>query len=235
MDKKLKNLHKKCRVCKNCSIGCKQTEFGLSNVFSNMVLDTDIMIVGQRPGKEEVKQALPFVGISGKYFIDLLWEHSGLRRDDVYLTNVVKCFSSKNSSPSFSELENCRDFLDEEVALINPKLIVTLGEVAFRQVTGMRGIAKHCNEIQVSIRYSCRVLPLYHPSLRPESFEHQQLMIEGLKALGEIKDETFEEEKDKECYWCTAKYSGVTFSYSEKDFCSKECLDDYKSFNKHTR
>ena len=86
----------------------------------------EIMLIGEGPGFYEDQQGLPFVGASGKYLDDLLGS-IGLDRRDVFITNVVKCRPPGNRDPLAPEIEACADYLDRQIDLINPKLVVTLG------------------------------------------------------------------------------------------------------------
>ncbi len=84
------------------------------------------MLVGEGPGFHEDQQARPFVGPAGRLLEELL-SYAGLRRSDVYITNVVKCRPPNNRDPLPIEIEACRNYLQQQISMINPKLIVTLG------------------------------------------------------------------------------------------------------------
>jgi len=108
-------LKKECLGCTKCAIGGVHLDNGLSNVFSNMNIDADIMVVGQNPGSDEVKGAEPFIGDSGKFFDKVMLEVCGLSRDDFYISNVVRCYTPGNRKPYQNEIDSCRDFLDKEI------------------------------------------------------------------------------------------------------------------------
>jgi len=122
------------------------------------------MVIGQNPGSEEVKIGRPFCGVSGKFFNNAIKEVLNINRSFLYITNCVRCFTPNNRPPSEAEMENCRYLLDREIEILNPKLIVTLGNPALRQITGNQGIKKYHGKIETSLRYGISVLPLYHPS-----------------------------------------------------------------------
>jgi uracil-DNA glycosylase family 4 len=171
-------LKKDCLACRRCAIGGRcldgtdwsyePDEDGeiqpIGNVFSTMNLEVDVMVVGQNPGADEVAQGEPFVGPSGKVFNEALEKIVGITRKDLYITNVVKCYTQANRKPTQAEVDNCRDFLDLEVKLVKPKVIVALGSLAFKATTGMSGIMKHCSEMVVSPRYLIPVIAMLHPS-----------------------------------------------------------------------
>jgi uracil-DNA glycosylase len=182
----LEQLKKKCLECTECPVGGRDINGHLSNVFSNMNTDFKAMVVGQNPGRDEVEQGIPFVGVSGKFF-DSAIETVGLSRDDFYISNVVKCYTPNNRTPSDTELENCRKFLDIEIKLIKPPLIVALGSLAFRQLTGMRGIMKHHGSPILSLRYGVPVIPLLHPSpLNTNHPDRRRMFIDGLKKVKSV-------------------------------------------------
>ena len=88
--------------------------------------DADIMFIGEAPGFHEDQQARPFVGAAGQFLEELL-ESIGLTRGEVFITNVVKCRPPGNRDPLPEEIEACKPFLDQQVALLQPKFVVTLG------------------------------------------------------------------------------------------------------------
>jgi len=160
----------------------------LSNVFSNMNTDARIMAVGQNPGRDEVERGEPFVGVSGKFFDEAIAQ-IGLSRSDFYISNIARCFTPSNRPPSREEMDNCRSFLDREIEIVKPKLIVALGSLAFRQLTGMRGIMKRHGKPVFSIRYNVPILPLLHPSpLNTNVPEKRRMFMEGLSSVKECID-----------------------------------------------
>lgn len=176
--KAINTLKKDCLECRRCGIGGKcldGTEWScdpdadgqyepIGNVFSTANIDARIMVVGQNPGADEVAQREPFVGPSGKIFENALEQFTDLTRDDLYITNVVKCHTQANRKPTRSEIDNCQKFLDIEVRLVEPEMVVALGSLAFKAMTGMSGIMKHCGDVVPSPRYGVPVIAMLHPS-----------------------------------------------------------------------
>lgn len=166
----------------------------LSNVFSNMNHTAQIMIVGQNPGRDEVEKREPFVGMAGKRFDEILTEVVGISRSELYISNAVRCYTPGNRKPTQDEEDNCREFLDEEMVMIKPKIVVALGSVAFKQLTGMNGIMKHHGSVTYSIKYNVPVLPVLHPSPlnmnspeRGKAFHEDLLKLKGLVGLLRLK------------------------------------------------
>ncbi len=182
----LESLKKECLACRMCAIGGCDINGCNSNVFSTMN-PVPVMVVGQNPGAEEVRLGIPFVGISGKTFDAALEKIVGLKRADVYVTNVVKCYTHNNRKPTDGEVTACRAFLDREVELVKPKVIVALGSYALKALTGMSGVSKHCGELVYSPRYKVHVLALLHPSpLNTNVPEKREQFHMGLAKLAEF-------------------------------------------------
>lgn len=120
-----------------------------------------IMFIGEGPGFHENQQGRPFVGQAGK-FLDELLSVSGLRRETVFITNVVKCRPPGNRDPQPEELEACSKFLDQQIELINPEIIVTLGRFSMAKFFGQVKISQiHGNMRKIGQKY---VVAMYHPA-----------------------------------------------------------------------
>src|SRR6516225_11400515 len=118
--------------CTLCALAAGRTTV----VFGEGDPHADLMVVGEGPGREEDLQGRPFVGRSGQLLDRLLVEEAGLRRDEVYIANVVKCRPPGNRDPLPDEIAACRPFLDQQVALIGPRVLVTLGRFATHALLG---------------------------------------------------------------------------------------------------
>ncbi len=112
----------------NCA-RCKLSGGRKHIVFGEGSLDADIMFIGEAPGREEDNQARPFVGDAGQLLTRLI-EKMGFRRQDFYIANIVKCRPPQNRDPEADEVAACFLFLNEQIRIIKPKIIVTLGKVA---------------------------------------------------------------------------------------------------------
>ncbi len=142
----------KCRLCEHRS----------SIVVSDGDPHADILFIGEGPGREEDEQGVPFVGMAGRLFNDLL-EEAGLDRKSVYICNIVKCRPPQNRDPFPDEAEACLPYLRAQIALVRPNVIVCLGRIAARyvydrdiQISRQRGTIK-----KAGIFY---VIPTYHPA-----------------------------------------------------------------------
>ena len=102
-------------------------------VFGKGAKNSNILIIGEAPGKEEDLTAEPFVGRAGKLLTEILLSIK-LTRDDVYITNTVKCRPPENRNPSSDEIESCSSYLDQQINLISPKVIILLGKIAAERI-----------------------------------------------------------------------------------------------------
>lgn len=134
----------------------------------------EIMFIGEGPGKNEDELGRPFVGAAGK-LLDELIGSIGLKREDVYIANVVKCRPPNNRDPLPVEVDSCRDWLDKQVEIINPKLIILLGR---------HSMDRFLPNLKISIdhgkpkRFNGRVyMPIYHPA----AALYRRQLLEDLK------------------------------------------------------
>jgi len=123
--------------------------------------DPDIMFVGEGPGFHEDKQGRPFVGQAGRFLEELITS-IGMRRDQVYITNVVKCRPPENRDPAPNEMAACAPYLDRQMAILSPKIIVTLGRYSMaRHFPGQSITRIHGQPKREGNRF---ILPLFHPA-----------------------------------------------------------------------
>ncbi len=113
-----------CTRCSLADLGRTKVVFGMGDP------DADLMFVGEGPGAEEDKQGLPFVGRSGKLLDRLMQEEIGITRDECYIANVVKCRPPANRDPLPEEIAACRPYLEQQLEVIAPRVVVTLGRFA---------------------------------------------------------------------------------------------------------
>ncbi|RLG73063.1 MAG: uracil-DNA glycosylase [Methanobacteriota archaeon] len=124
------DLVNRIRTCTRCVLSSSRTQA----VVGDGPLDSCVMLVGEAPGKEEDLRGLPFVGRSGQLLTEML-ESVGLRRKEVYITNVVKCRPPGNRSPLDEEIRACLPHLVAQIGFIKPRVIVALGSVASNALT----------------------------------------------------------------------------------------------------
>lgn len=163
----LEQLRKTCMACTMCELGRKPVSrdgkiFVDPHVLSNLN-PTRFMVVGQNPGYEEVRKCQPFVGQSGRNF-DVQLTCNGLQRSDFYICNTVRCYTAGNARPNNEHVERCRPFLQIEINLIRPLLVIALGGVAFEQLCPHIKFSDALGDVTQSKLFNVPVFAIYHPS-----------------------------------------------------------------------
>jgi uracil-DNA glycosylase family 4 len=172
----LDSLSEQIRQCLKCRLARART----SAVPGEGPQDADVMFIGEAPGFHEDQQGRPFVGAAGQFLEELL-ASINLARRDVYITNVLKCRPPNNRDPQPDELAACRPYLDAQIELIKPKIIVTLGrfsmQLAFAGVTISRihGIPKKLDGIVY--------FPLFHPAAALHQPRYRSLIEQDMLKL----------------------------------------------------
>ena len=153
----LSRLASRIRACTKCELHRGRTK----GVPGSGPAHADVVFLGEGPGAREDELGLPFVGRSGKY-LDQLLMSVRLHRDEVFITNVVKCRPPSNRNPRVAELEACIPYLEQQLELIQPRLVVTLGRFAMEHFLPEGRISEiHGQPRQIE---DTIYLPLYHPA-----------------------------------------------------------------------
>ncbi len=191
----LKDIEEKCRKCKKCLLHEGRT----NSVPGEGSEKAEVMFIGEGPGKDEDLQGRPFVGAAGK-FLDQLLEAAGLKREDVYIANVVKCRPPGNRDPLPEEIEACWPYLEEQIKTIKPALIVTLGRHSMNRflpglkISQVHGKAKRYKGITGGKQV---YYPMYHPAVALYNGSYREILMEDIKRipklLKKIKNENLNE------------------------------------------
>ena len=142
-----------------------------------------ILFIGEGPGFYENEQGRPFVGAAGK-FLDELLEGVGMRRNEVFITNVVKCRPPGNRDPEPAEIEACSDYLERQIRAINPRVIVTLGRHSMGRYLANAKISElHGKAINVKGKL---IIPMYHPAAALHQPSLKSTVIADFSSLPEL-------------------------------------------------
>jgi DNA polymerase len=175
-------VNKAIRSCKKCRL-CKTRK---NPVCGEGSLDASIMFVGEAPGQNEDEQGRPFVGRAGILLSDMLSKIK-LKREDVWIGNVVKCRPPENRAPMVDELRSCSGYLESQIKMINPKLLVLLGRFALEHFIKDAKISKEHGVAQV---WKDRVIyPLYHPAAALRSPQVAEILMREFKKIPTILEE----------------------------------------------
>ena len=153
----LKSNIEKCQKCEFCKNRHKV-------VVGEGPLDKyKVMIIGEAPGEDEDLSGRPFVGKAGQLLTDILERGGNIRRESLYITNTVKCRPPNNLTPSTQEVSFCRDFLEAQILLLSPKIIVTLGNVPTKALLGLGQGITALRGKWFEWR-GIKLFPMFHPS-----------------------------------------------------------------------
>lgn len=173
----LKELREEIGDCQRCKLSKNRTRivFGTGNPVA------ELMFVGEGPGREEDLQGEPFVGEAGQLLTKII-EAMGLKRQDVYIANVVKCRPPNNRNPEPDEIESCEPFLIRQLGIIRPALICALGTFAAQtllktkeKISSLRGNFYYYHDI--------KVMPTYHPAYLLRNPNDKKIVWEDMKKI----------------------------------------------------
>jgi uracil-DNA glycosylase family 4 len=186
----LTELYQQIALCHKCDIAKLRTKVVPGEGAEN----AEIMFIGEAPGWHEDQQGRPFVGQAGQ-FLDRLLASINLDRKQVYIANVIKCRPPENRDPLPTEIQNCCPWLDSQIALINPKMIVTLGRHSMARYFPGKSISKiHGTAVK---RENVVYYAMYHPA----AALHQQSLRQAIEAdmlkIPKLLSETKDIQEDK--------------------------------------
>ncbi len=180
MPSELELVHSEIMVCTKCDLHKSRTRA----VPGEGPNDAKIMFVGEGPGENEDQQGRPFVGAAGKFLTELL-ESIGLKRSEVFITNIVKCRPPSNRAPKKSEIEACNPYLQSQIRLINPRIVCPLGTPAIATVMGDEYSASRVHGKPFRKEQTI-VLPLYHPAAALYDNNLREVLLQDFKVLKEL-------------------------------------------------
>ena len=158
-------LEEQIKDCKKCRLSLARNNI----VLGDGNREADIMFIGEGPGADEDAQGKPFVGKAGK-LMNMAFEGVGIKREDVYIANIVKCRPPKNRNPEDDEVIACIDYLRYQVMLVKPKIIVLLGSVALKSILGKEYNITTARGKWIE-KKGIKYMPTFHPAalLRDET------------------------------------------------------------------
>lgn len=178
----LEELEKECKTCRKCDLraGCTQVVFGEGNPHAKL------MFVGEGPGQQEDIQGRPFVGAAGQ-LLDKILAAVGIRRDEVYIANVVKCRPPGNRLPTSEEAEACLPHLRAQIRAIKPKIIVCLGALATQTLIDKRARITRVRGNWFE-KDGIRYMPTFHPAALLRDETKKRPVWEDMKKVKEMLD-----------------------------------------------
>ncbi|MEK6939929.1 MAG: uracil-DNA glycosylase [Nanoarchaeota archaeon] len=188
----LKQEYSTCTKCPALCQSRSQVVFGSGNP------KAEVLFIGEAPGANEDKQGIPFCGMSGQVLNELL-ASVGLSREDIFITNTILCRPQDNRNPAKDEVENCRDRLDKLIQIMQPKVIVTIGNFATERILGKKGITSLRGKIfEVEGK---KIVPVIHPAnylysgRNPEMLAQMKKDFETIAGVIKEKDKINKQKK----------------------------------------
>lgn len=171
--------------CKKCNLYKTRNK----PVFGDGSVVTKILFIGEAPGHNEDLQGKPFVGKAGKILDELLGS-IGLHRREIYIANILKCRAPNNRNPLQNEIKACKEYLERQIEIIKPEIIVLLGNFASAYIFEKFGLkydkisSVHGKIFQVNTAFgNIKIIPLYHPAVATYNPRTKQTLLEDFKIL----------------------------------------------------
>ena len=168
-----------CTRCKLHRLGRRQIVFGVGNPNANL------MFVGEAPGADEDIQGIPFVGRAGQLLTKII-EAINLRREDVYIANVIKCRPPNNRNPEPDEVNTCEPFLFRQIDTIQPRVIVALGTFAAHALLGTDAPISRLRGRAHDFRHGAVLIPTFHPAYLLRSPERKRDVWDDMKKVRDL-------------------------------------------------
>ncbi len=178
------DLQKEVTECQQCELCNTRSQ----TVFGSGIQNADWMLIGEAPGKNEDLQGEPFIGPAGLLLTEMI-RAMGLQREEVYITNIVKCRPPNNRDPKIEEVKNCNSYLQRQITLIKPKIILAVGRIAAQTLletdaplSKIRGVVHQLNGIPLVV--------VYHPAYLLRSLLEKRKAWQDLQlAMRQIRKE----------------------------------------------
>jgi len=179
-ESKLKKIREELGDCKRCKLYASRTNI----VFGDGDPNASLVFIGEAPGADEDRQGLPFVGKAGKLLTKII-EAIKMKREDVYICNILKCRPPGNRNPEEDEIKSCVVFLKRQIEAINPKVICTLGSFSAQTLLNLK---KPISSISGQIHYynDICVIPTYHPAFLLRNPGKKKDVWEDIKLVRDI-------------------------------------------------
>lgn len=163
--------------CSKCALLSKSRT---KTVFSRGNPDASLIVVGEAPGRNEDREGLPFIGMSGKLLDELLRDAEVDPVKDIYVLNAVKCWPAENRKPTTDELDACRPYLQEHLSLLKPKVIVSLGVSAFEALTRQKVLITQTRGKWHLYDGRIPLMPSFHPAVVFRAPNRRGLLFQDL-------------------------------------------------------
>jgi len=179
----LKRIEEEITACNRCPLAAGRT----NPVPGEGPLDAQVMFVGESPGEKEDLAGRPFVGNAGRVF-DRLLENAGLRRDEVYVTGILKCRPPENRAPRATELKACKDFTLRQIEQVRPRVVCLMGSHAIKALLGSKAALNRMHGQPVR-KNGLVYFPTFHPAAAFYNEDLRPVMEEDMRRLRHLLDQ----------------------------------------------
>ena len=169
------------KSCKNCN-KCKLYQGRTNVVIGEGNKNANIMLIGEGPGADEDEQGIPFVGKAGK-LMNMAFAGLGIKREELYIANIVKCRPPNNRDPEKDEADACKEYLTSQIKMVNPKVIVLLGRIALNNILGEEYSITRDRGTWIE-KDGIKFMPTFHPAAL---FRDENKKIAFWRDLKEVK------------------------------------------------
>ncbi|MBI4456987.1 MAG: uracil-DNA glycosylase [Acidobacteria bacterium] len=178
----LKRVREDLGDCVRCKLHRHRTHivFGVGNAYA------ELMFVGEAPGADEDAQGIPFVGRAGQLLTRII-ESIGLRREDVYIANIIKCRPPQNRNPELDEIENCSPFLLRQIGILQPRVVCALGKFAAQTLLDTQAPIGQLRG-RVFDKFGAKIVPTFHPSYLLRNPAGKREVWEDMKTIRKLLD-----------------------------------------------
>lgn len=192
---KLKKIKNEVLSCKKCSLYKERIENRFYPVIGEGNHRAKIMFVGEAPGQQEARTGKPFCGAAGK-ILDELLESVEIKREEVYIANLLKCRPPKNRDPYPEEIKACFPYLERQIKIIKPKIICPLGRYSMKFLMEKFGLENQIEKISKihgrlfeskNLFQSITIIPFYHPAVAIYNPNMKEILVKDFKILEQFK------------------------------------------------
>jgi DNA polymerase len=187
-EKALKHLREEVKECNQCNL----CENATNSVMGEGNPNTEVIFIGEAPGKEEDEKGRPFVGSAGQLLNNLLGRED-ISRDEIYITNIVKCRPPENRKPRKNEIKACSHHLDRELEIIEPKILAPMGNTAVNHIMKNYGLETekigniHGETFEAAAPWGMvKIVPLYHPAAAIYRRDLMDVLADDMRSLHKL-------------------------------------------------
>ena len=189
-DEELKKIRDEVVACSKCPLASFRIENNYLPVIGQGSHNADIIFIGEAPGLNEAKTGVPFCGAAGRVLNELL-ESISIKREDVYICNILKDRPPGNRDPQENEIRACLPYLKKQIEIIKPKVVCTLGRYSMKLIMEEFGLTSKLDSIskihgQIFEADSLKIIPLYHPAVAVYNNNMKEALREDFKILKNI-------------------------------------------------